>query len=183
MYALNVGVRNEFFSLSCFSKTPEEAIEKSQEVIEAWCGSYALDPSWDENMNGQGNMSLVWCRDGSKVLRPKHFENGFFMILVKESKDSEIKLWDPVVGSTRILLVDIAKFGGPSGLRLVKPFRGLDPVERSIRKNPLLVPFSNDHLNQWASELVDNDGGFSSGLFAWPETHLLPRRLNVVSAN
>lgn len=183
MYALNVGVRNEFFSLSCFSETPEMAIEKSQDVIKSWCGPYNLDPSWDQGMNGQDNSSLVWCRDGAKTLTQEHFKDGFFMILVQESKDSEIKLWEPVRGSMRIVCMHLSAKSGGNGLHIVKPFRPSNSVERNLRKNPFLVPFSATHLNGWVLEAVNKDLGFSSETFAWPDSYLLPRRLNVVSAN
>lgn len=184
MYALNVGVRNKFFSLSCLSETPDQALEKSQEVIEGWCSSYNLDPSWDQGMNGQGNDSLVWCRDGAKILTPKHFQDGFFMILVKESKDSEIKLWKPVQGSVRILCAELRKFGYSHGLRLVKPFgpSTSEQMRRVLRKSGRLA-FTESHLEKWTEELVNSDSGYSSRLFAWPESRLLPGRQSDCTVN
>lgn len=180
MYALTVGVRNKFVSLSCFSDSPDKAIDKAQEVVDAWTGPYSLDPSWDQDMNGQEN-SLVWCQDGAKVLTPEHFQDGFFMILVKESKDSELKLWKPYPGSTRIVCAELRKFGYGNGLRLVKPFGDqlTSSQNRRLLKAANTVAFSEQHLKRWCEELVATDGGYTQGTFGWPETHLLPRRLHV----
>lgn len=175
MYALNVGVRNRFFSLSNFSESPEKVIEKSQDVIEAWCSSYNLDPSWDQGINGQED-SLVWCRDGAKVLTPEHFQDGFFMFLVKESKDAEIKIWKPVRGSTLILCAELRSFGYSHGLRLVRPFKASNPLSKRVLKDCRTTAFGDEHLKEWTKLLVDTDGGFSSSLSAWPESRLLEER-------
>lgn len=149
MYALCIGVRDQFFSLSCFDEKPAKAIQKALEVESAWLGAYRLDPSWDQTLNGQDE-SLVWCLDGSKVLLPRHFERGFFMHLVKESKDSEIKMWKPLPGSLRFVAVDLWDAEHDDRLRVVRPFfKSTASVERSWLRRSNAVAFSERHLTWW----------------------------------
>lgn len=154
MYAICVGVRNQFFSLNSFSEDRKTVEQKMQDIANEWEGPYGLDPSWDESLNGLGNNSLVWCRDGATVLTDKHLQNGFFAILVRESKDSEIKLWNPVVGSQRFVFVDLMPGSGNHSLRWVRTFSSITRTMRYTLQRASQLAYSTGHLNLWSNEVL-----------------------------
>lgn len=170
MYALCVGVRNSFFSLSCFGDTAKVAVETAIAIEEAWCSTYRLDPSWDERLNGQSE-SLVWCQDGSQILSPKHFADGFFIMLVKESKGSELVLWKPVSKSLQLVAVEFAK-DEDERLRLVRPFSRVSEAERSWLRRYHAMKYTRTHLNWWrqmcSKDAVESDILSSSQLSLLP---------------
>lgn len=147
MYALCVGVRDHFFSLSYFTEDAEEHSKVLQDFEKEWTGSYRLDPSWDERVNGQGNNSLVWCHDGAQVLTEKHFQYGFFAFTVRESKDSEIHVWKPALGHRYVFVTAFEE--GTRGLRMVRTFGSLSQVERSYLYRQKAKPYGLDHLYWW----------------------------------